>query len=490
MKLSFQRISVFFLILFIIGNILPVAAIDTLEPADFELDNWSKTIDFFDYVRQYASIHGKTPPPDTDHAYLNLDYVNFPGLKMLSAGLINITDEVNEVMIPIQTTMMAYKSKEELKDVVTASSFVMLMAFNETENSDFNQSPDRSDTLYASFSLGYDLNELFNEGNRPDLNSSAEAIPLESSSDGLTWTWGMRYNNLAAFWWKTSIDPNNPIRDPRPIALTIYDELTFNYTLEINPISGEAELSMNYTIGSMSDLWIFWWLIFLPVTVHYNATGCYRLNGALISEENIHDFLSNHSIKMSIVNFQATVVLDHSAYFESEGKNVQDNDVNVVDTLIEAFADDGEKLYDADFSTKKNYNLFDYSLDNTETDFETYQTNIRTTKISGFARNPIFVVHTSLLRLIPTVLASMNPELYDQAKDHLLDMSYADYFYIITYPEYNGFRIEHDPTITAYCALTEDSIPDNTAFGSIGAIVLVFIVILVVVAIIFLKKRK
>lgn len=272
--------------------------------------------------------------------------------------------------------------------------------------------------------------------------------------------------------------------------MTIYDELTFNYTLEINPISGEAELSMNYTIGSMRDLWIFWWLIFLPVTVHYNATGCYRLNGALISEENIHDFLSNHSIKMSIVNFQATVVLDHSAYFESEGTNVQDNDVNVVDTLIEAFADDGEKLYDANFSTKKKYYLFDYSLDNTETEFETYQTNIRTTKISGFARNPIFVVHTSLLRLIPTVLASMNPELYEQAKDHLLDMSYADYFYIITYPEYNGFRIEHDPTITAYCALTEDSIPDNTGAGSIGAIVLVSIVILVVLAIIFLKKRN
>lgn len=32
---------------------------------------------------------------------------------------------------------------------------------------------------------------------------------------------------------------------------------------------------------------------------------------------------------MSIVNFQATAILDHSAYFESAGTNVQDNEINV-----------------------------------------------------------------------------------------------------------------------------------------------------------------
>ena len=216
---------------------------------------------------------------------------------MLSAGLFNITDEENALTIPIQTTMMHYKTRDDLKDVVTASSFVMLMAFNETENSLFDLRPDKADTLYASFSLGYDLGELFEDLNRPDLNSKTEVIPLESSPNGLVWTWGMKYTDLAAFWWKTSIDPNNPARDPRPIALTIYDELTFTYELEINPDTGKATLSMNYTIGRMRDLWVFWWLIFLPVTVHYNATGCYGLNGQQISEETIYDFIRNQGIK-------------------------------------------------------------------------------------------------------------------------------------------------------------------------------------------------
>jgi len=491
MNKQLQKMMISAIMLLVLSNAMPVLATDTLEPSDFQLESWSKNIDFFDYVRAYAAHHGKTPPPDTSHAYLQLAYVNVSGLQMLSAGLFNITDEENALTIPIQTTMMHYKSRDGLKDVVTASSFVMLMAFNETEQTIIGHSPDRNDTLYASFSLGYDLGELFGESNRPDLNSETEVIQLQSSPDGLTWTWGMRYTNLAALWWKTSIDPGNPARDPRPIALTIYDELTFTYKLEINPDTGEATLSMNYTIGRMRELWVFWWLIFLPVTVHYNATGCYRLNGQQLSEETIYDFLHTQGIKMSTVSFQGTVILDHSAYFEASGADVQDNEVVVDDAVIEAFADDGERIYDADFTTKESYNLYNFTLDSDENTPESHRTLTRTCKIAGFAHNPIFAVHTSLMRFIPVVLASMHPELYEQAKDHLLDMSYADYFYLTAYPEYDGYRIEHDPTLTAYCHLTtSEPQPGELTPSGIGVLVIIAIIaVLSVAAILIVKKR-
>jgi hypothetical protein len=44
---------------------------------------------------------------------------------------------------------------------------------------------------------------------------------------------------------------------------------------------------------------------------------------------------------MSTVNFQATAILNHTAYFESQGTNVQDNEVIVNNTTIDTFADDG-----------------------------------------------------------------------------------------------------------------------------------------------------
>jgi hypothetical protein len=375
---------------------------------------------------------------------------------------------------------------------------VMLMAFNETANTIYDQSPDKNDILYASFSLGYDLDEYFGESQTPDLNSQTEVIPLESSPDGLTWTWGMKYTDLAALWWKTSIDPDNPTRDSRPIALTIYDELTFTYKLEIDTDTGEATLSTNYTVGRMRDLWVFWWLILLPVTVHYDPTGCYRLNGEQISNDTIYDFLHNQGIEMSTVNFQATVILDHTAYFESSGENVTDTEVDVDDSSIEGFADDGEKVFEADFATKGQYNLFNYTLDNTETTFETYDTTTRTSKIAGFAHNPIFMVHASLMVHIPAVVASMHPDLYEQAQDHLLDMSYADYFYITSYPTYDGYRIEHDPTITAYYHLTTDEPQQenpagrntgNTGIFVVVALIAAVIVVALVVAAIVLRKK-
>jgi len=492
MKKILQKTLIPFIILLLCGNCLSVLATDTLQPADFQLESWNKEIDFFDYVREYATLHAKTLPPETSHAYLNLAYVNVSGIQMLSAGLFNITNEENTLTIPIQTTMIHYKTRDDLKDVVTASSFVMLMAFNETENTLYDQSPDRSDTLYASFSLGYDLEDLFEESKRPDLNSKTEVIPLESAHNGRVWTWGMKYTDLAAFWWKTSIDPTNPTRDPRPIALTIYEELTFTYKIEIDADTGEATLSMNYTIGKIRDLWIFWWLIFLPVTVHYNATGCYRLNGEQISAETVHNFLHTQGIKMSIVNFQATVILDHTAYFESKGANVQDNEV-VLDSSIETFADDGEKILEADFATKESYDLYNYTLDDKENTFETYKTITRTCKIAGFARNPIFGVHTSLMRLIPVVLVSMHPELYEQAKDHFFDMNYADYFYITSYPTYDGYRIIHDPTITAYCQLTTiESDKDVSKPQVIGILLILGLIIasIVIVVLVIIGRKK
>jgi hypothetical protein len=493
-KKVLSKIVALLFVCLILVNVAPVLAADTLEPSDFGLDSWQKEIDFFDYVREYATLHGQVPPEDNEHAYLNLAYMNVSGLEVLSAGLYNITDEENALTIPIQTTMMHYKSRDGLKDVVTASSFVMLMAFNETEDNIFEQSPDMNDTLYASFSLGYDLDDVFAGNTKPDLNSKTELIPLTSSEDGLVWEWGMKYTDLAAFWWKASIDPDNPSRDPRPVALTIYDELTFTYKLTIDPETGEANLSMNYVIGRMRELWVFVWLLFIPFPVHYNSTGCYRLNGQQISNETIYDFLRDEGIKMSMVNFQATVILDHTAYFESSGTNVQDEDVDIDNEVIEAFADDNEKVMEADFTTKQSYKLFNYTLDSTETDYETYQTTTRTCKIAGFALNPIFVVHTSLMRLIPTVLASMDPELYEQAQDHLLDMSYADYFYLTSYPEYGGYRIEHDPTITAYCHLAADEAPSDNDGGlpvnrGIFVVIAGVLVAAIVLAVVLVRRK-
>jgi hypothetical protein len=72
-------------------------------------------------------------------------------------------------------------------------------------------------------------------------------------------------------------------------------------------------------------------------------------------------------------------------------------------------------------------------------------------------------------------------------------MNYADYFCITAYPTYDGYRIEHDPVITAYCHLTaaesdlEVALPQGIGAVFILGLVIALIGILVLV---ILKRTR
>jgi hypothetical protein len=88
------------------GTISPILAADTLAPSDFQLENWARTVDLFDFARAYASSHNMTAPPSTYHSYVYMTYINTSGLQLLYAGLSNITfNEESYFSIPMQTFM-------------------------------------------------------------------------------------------------------------------------------------------------------------------------------------------------------------------------------------------------------------------------------------------------------------------------------------------------------------------------------------------------
>ena len=92
-----------------------------------------------------------------------------------------------------------------------------------------------------------------------------------------------------------------------------------------------------------------------------------------------------------------------------------------------------------------------------------------------------------MLRYVPLIVQHVAPALYQKAKNYILDMTYSDNFYIISYPTYSGFKIKHDPTYTAYIAETTDATQASKWFGLIllGGI----IVLIAVGAILVLKRR-
>jgi hypothetical protein len=463
----------------LLGLMAPLAKADTLVKTDFEQESFAKTVDYMEYVRAYATLTGIPQEGIAKwHANMYMTYVNTSGLKLLYAGLEEITtDESTYLRIPMQSFIMHYKTNENNRDVILASTFLMLMAFNETSASLYPNSPDRRDTLFASFSLGFDLSSLGET--LPVLNSKTETIPLTHSDDKLTWEWGMRYTNLTALWWQTWIDPGNPrFQNGWPVGLTVYDELTFTYKLTIDPDAGTATLQENHVIGRMRHLFVG---IIPALWVYYNSTGTYGMLGRKISNDTIYDFIQDNGLEMSVINFQTSVMADHETYSQTaSGQDVTDEEVPITDTSINTYADDGEKIFNADFGTKENYNLYNYTADPTETTYDTYQSTARTAKIAGFAGNGgLFALHIGLMKFLPAVVIHMYPALFAKAASTIANMSRANYFYIIAYPEYSGYRVEHDPTFTAYIAAPSGAMPSQP-LGNAGAIIIIAIIIVAV----------
>jgi len=483
------------LLLTVLGvtTVAPMARAEILNPEDFKKESWSKVVDFFDYARMYASAHGKTPPPSNWHANLHMVYINISGFQLLYAGLINITTGNATLTIPVQNFLEHYKTPKG-KDVLASSSFITLLAFDDTLNSLYPDSPDRNDNLYASFSLGLSGTYLKEDARLPTTSSRTTIIPLTSSPDKLNWYWGMRYTNLTAIWWRINPDPTNPSYEKKmPIAITTYEELTFTYNLTINLTDHRAVLTANYVIGRITNLWLIRWVLFIPFIVRYNSTGAYGLNGVKISDETVYQFLKNQNIKMSVVLFQNSFVLNHKTRHRHSltDQNVTDAEIDVSNATITTSTEDGEKVFEAGFGTKETYKLYNYTVDSSESTFDIHNAVTRTTKIAGYARNPIFGIHVALLKYVPLVVAHMRPSLYDKAKEHITNMTRADYFYITSYPAYSGFKVEHDPTYTAYISTeSPKSLSESVPSWRIYLLFGIGVATAVVIGAVFWRKRR
>jgi hypothetical protein len=254
--------------------------------------------------------------------------------------------------------------------------------------------------------------------------------------------------------------------------------------LTIDKNTHKAVLTENHVIGRMTDLWLW------PqgMRAYYNATGEYGFfRQHKISNTTIYQFLSEQKIKMSIVQYSTTALLDQPAKSLSGTENVTDSDINVSNSSISTELNTGEKIFDASFGVKQTYELYNYTADPAETQYQTYNATTRTIKIRGFALNTIFDNCTAFSRRLPLVVKWIDPDLYNTAGTKILNMTDADYFYVISYPTYSGFKIVHDPTYTMYFAVTPTSVPET---GTYGLIVWLLVATMTLVAVGSVVRRK
>ncbi len=455
------------------------ASADTVQSSDFQGQTFTKVVDWYDYVRQYAAANGLTPPPSTAHAYLYANYINVGGFQLFYVGLINATTPAGKfVTVPLQSFFEHFKTPGG-KDAITASSFLSLVAFTENSSTIYPNSPDRNDTIYASFSLGTNLT-AFGGRPQPAYVASSQVIPLASPAPN-QWTWGLKYTNLNAVWWKIGVDQPLGFWDaltPRGVAQ--YDELTFNYALTLDPTAKTAHLAASYTIGKVTNLWVL-----SPVLRHYNSTGTYDINGAQLpgpsGQVTVYDYLQSGSYKLSIVLANKAILADHTVTDKtSSSTSVDDSDTNATRTAVTSTSDDGEQFFKTDFGAKPSYQLYD-SLDINP---QPYNVTVRTVRRGGWGGNPVFAFQNAFMGFLPLFVAHVDYPLFQQARAGMANFAKSDYLYTISYPQWGGTRIVNDPDFTAF----------YQPAGNAGLLTAIFIAVAVAAGIgglfAFLFRRK
>ena len=417
----------------------------TVSNSDFQSQSFSKVVDWYDYVRQYAANNNLPVPNATEHAYIYTNYINVGGFQLFYAGLVNATHNGTFVTIPIQSFFEHFKTVGG-KDAITASSFISLVSFNESSTDAYPNSPDKTDTVYASFSLGVNLTAI--TGHKlPGYVASSRVTPL-TQVDSQHYTWGLTYTNLNAIWWKINPDPFLPTADlVTPRGFAQYSELSFNYALAIDPTSKTVTLTTSYTIGRMTDLYI----LSPTPAFHLNATATYDLSGSKISSQNIYQFLQARQMKLSIVLANKAILAGTVTDKDDSGASVDNsNSTDVTHTAVNTDASDGDKVFKADFGVKSTYQLYNYTADSSEGTPSTYDVNVRTVNVNAWAGNPVFGFQNRFMGFLPIFVANVDPGLIQQAKLGLVNFTVSNYLYIISYPTWNGYKIVHDPDYTAF----------------------------------------
>jgi hypothetical protein len=96
------------------------------------------------------------------------------------------------------------------------------------------------------------------------------------------------------------------------------------------------------------------------------------------------------------------------------------------------------------------------------------------------------------MKFLPAVVVHMYPALFAKAASTIANMSRANYFYIIAYPEYSGYRVVHDPTFTAYIAEPSGTTPNQPLTDTARIVIAVIIIVVVglIVAALIVRRKS
>ncbi len=419
-----------------------------------------------------SSMNATTPAGK--NITFSASYVNNNDVQAFLLALNMVKDENGTGTVPFQLFGMHYMTPEG-QDVFISAVLAFLMVFNDTYDgsgpgSNGLPDPGNEDIMYVvPFGVGDALDDVY----PPEV----EVQEVEKLGDG-HYRFGIQYRNLYAF-----VTPNFILSMiTSTILIAKFSEFTVSYEIKMNKETGEVTAETWYTIGQVTELWGLLWG-FLPVKL------------------DVEKDISN-TTGLSVVHFVTVFTSKYAGPCDNSTGNILNTDINapLEEDIVLKVGDDGERAMT--IGTRGAFDLIDEDTDEVvEADQPAMNAIVGAHLVDlllvawqlGFAAGAMSIFAYALSEHVQDTYDSP----LDLCQRSLLPANEEGFnayplWYAVSFPQWEGYRVVHDPVYTAYTAFDapgEDTEPLDD-FDPVGLVVLVLIIAVAVVAIVAVATRK
>jgi len=391
---------------------------------------------------------------------LTTSFVNVGDFQafLIAFNEFNMTDGT-QMIAPYQLFGMHYVTPED-QEVFIGAIFAFLLVTNDTYQPDDNL-PD------VGNEPAWYVVPMANSTTWPEYTPAVEPIPATKLSDN-HYRFGMHYYNLTC----RIVDANTAIGFWLTLAIPIMEvvisELTIQYDIVIDDDTGEVHAESLYTIGQVKEM---------------NYLGF---------DQNPSDII-DETMEISAVHFLSVFASNSTLVGSTTGTTiVSPTDTAPMEENVTIQVGAGERAFDIGFG--REYNLINETTDTVVSSGLTALNTLLGVRLSDL----ILVLWQAPLSAwlfahmsygLSSQMQSTFPTVGGMVANVTTTFTNTNWWYAVTFPTWNGLRVEQDPVYVAYTnrALMITTTTDIPEDGILGLILIVGVIGIIVVLI---RRRR
>ncbi|WP_455392349.1 hypothetical protein [[Eubacterium] cellulosolvens] len=442
-------------ILLCFSSTVPGSALDDWEDGDEKKYTGGRSFDDEFWVADY-----KNTTTEGNNLTSSIFYMNSHNVQAFLVAIKDIRNETNVGVVPYQLFGLHYYSPEG-QEVFIGAMFAFLMGYNNTYDPETGSKELDPNSLFYIIPFG--AASLVKENYVPTVDRKVERI------DDTHYVFEISYKNLYAFvtksiFWSAVLKTG---------WIAKFTELTIRYKITMDEDNGEVRAETFYTLGQVTELWAF----FLGVPIQVDVTQIPETLGVaavhyvatFTSYSRIVGAATNHTINTGI-----TEPADEDIGIEIENK---------------------ERVFKIGF--RGTYDL----LDETQSPPAELKTDEKAINILLKTRPSDILLILWQLGFSADLMAVMSYGISDTLQDKfdsprdlkqktILNFHVNTLWYVVGFPEWGGYRIEHDPTYTAYTSFEVPPIDDSDDGGPCGTTMIILLATTASVCVVGYRRRR